>query len=466
MRKLFVLVGAALASLMVVSSPAAAHSSHHGTLCNDATPQTLTVSGDLVVPENGTCTIVGSTVSRDVKVGKNAYFEADNSQIGDDVKGSRALTIYLHGGSSVGDDVTGSNTFQVFVFDSAVGDDIETKGVTDTVDLCGNTVGDDIEVTRSARDILIGDPAATDCAGNTVEDDIEVKHNSVDVELIVRGNTVGDDLEVNDNSSVANSGAQKAVEDNVGGDDLECHGNNDPFTASGNTGWDHTEGQCEIPPTECSNDASTPLTGSVPGDLVVSDNGVCYIAGATVGGNVRVGRDAYFEASGSQIAGDVKSRKSTTVFLHDGTTVGGSVESDRTFQVFLFDSAVGEDVQVEDTSGTVNVCGVQVTDDIQVEDSGRDILVGDTLGGCGGNTVGDDIEILHNRVDVELIVRGNTVTDDLKVFNNKSINGSNAPKSVDSNTGGDSLECYGNDDPFTGSPNTGFASAEGQCTSV
>jgi len=199
----------------------------------------------------------------------------------------------------------------------------------------------------------------------------------------------------------------------------------------------------------------------------VPDNGVCTLTGGTVGGNVRVGKGAFFEASGSQIAGDVKSRKSTTVFLHDGTTVGGSVESDHDFQVFVFDSAVGEDVQVEDATGQVNVCGNTVTDDVQVEDSGRDILVGDPLTtGCAGNTVGDDIEVIGNKVDVELIVRGNTVTDDLKAFNNKSINGSNAPKAVDSNTGGDRLECFGNNDPFTGGPNTGFASAEGQCTSV
>jgi len=105
--------------------------------------------------------------------------------------------------------------------------------------------------------------------------------------------------------------------------------------------------------------------------------------------------------------------------------------------VFLFDSAVGEDVQVEDTSGTVNVCGVQVTDDIQVEDSGRDILVGDTLGGCGGNTVGDDLEVNRNSGPVE--------------------------KFVQDNTGGDELECERNEDPFTASGNTGFREIEDQC---
>ena len=130
--------------------------------------------------------------------------------------------------------------------------------------------------------------------------------------------------------------------------------------------------------------------------------------------------------------------------------------------MFAYDGSVGEDIDVEGTKDKVQICGNQVTDDVEVSGSSRDILVGDTLAGCGGNTVGDDIEVSHNYVDVELVVRGNTVTDDLKAFFNKGAAG----KFVDTNTGGDTLSCFGNEQPFTGGPNTGFASAEGQCTSA
>ena len=57
---------------------------------------------------------------------------------------------------------------------------------------------------------------------------------------MVRGNTIGDDLEVNRNGGPV----EKFVEDNTGGEELECFGNEDPFTASGNTGWRVEEGQC------------------------------------------------------------------------------------------------------------------------------------------------------------------------------------------------------------------------------
>jgi hypothetical protein len=454
--KLFVLVGVVVTALLALASSAAAH----GTTCNSTIPLTgANISGDLVVPDNGECTIINSTVGDDVKVGKNAYFQATGSTIADDVEGNRSQTIFIEGSSTVGDEVRTSRTAQVFIFDSTINGAIGITGTTDQVNVCGNTVDGRIEVKHSGRDILIGDPLTVGCAGNTVlnKHRIRVEDNFVDVELVVRGNTVqGGDLEVNDNEGPA----AKFVQDNKGGDELECRHNESPFTASGNTGWHETEGQCEIPPTEC----TTPQTGAtIEGDLVVPDDGECTITGSTVGGDVKVGRNAYFQATGSTIAGDVKGRKSLTIFIDTGTTVGGEVAASSPFQVFVFNASVGDEIDVSGATDQVHVCGNQVTDDIEVSSSGRDILVGDPLAQeCAGNTVGGDIEVERNNVDVELVVSGNTVADDLVVRNNRGP----AEKSVQNNTGGDRLVCTGNEAPFTGAPNAGFASAEGQCALI
>ena len=67
MRKLFVLVGMAMVAALAMSSSAAASTTCSGTQTGQA------FSGDLVVPANGSCTIVNSTVGDDVKVGENAY---------------------------------------------------------------------------------------------------------------------------------------------------------------------------------------------------------------------------------------------------------------------------------------------------------------------------------------------------------------------------------------------------------
>jgi hypothetical protein len=454
--KLFVLVGVVFTALLAFASSAAAD----GTTCNSASPLTgANVSGDLVVPENGECTIINSTVGDDVKVGKNAFFQATGSTIADDVEGNRAQTIFIDGSSTVGDDVRASKTGQVFIFDSTINGYIGVTGATQQVNVCGNTVDGRIEVKNSGRDILVGDPLTVGCAGNTVLNNhrIRVEDNFVDVELIVRGNTIeGGDLEVNRNKGPA----EKHVEDNKGGDELECRGNADPFTASGNTGWNDTEGQCKIPDTVCTSDQQAT---TIPGDLIVPENASCTITDSAVGGNVKVGKNAYFQATSSKIAGDVEGRRSLTVFIDSLSSVGGEVKTSSTFQVFAFNATVGDEIDVSGSSDKVHICGNQVTKDVEVTSSGRDILVGDPgATDCAGNTVGGDIEVERNNVDVELVVSGNTVGDDLVVRDNKGT----ADKSVQNNTGGDRLTCSGNTPTFTGTPNAGFASAEGQCAVI
>jgi hypothetical protein len=462
MRKLFVLAGfACVALLAMMSSSAAAQSTTCNTILVGAT-----VPDDLVVPENGSCTIDNTTVGDDVRVGKNAYFEArNNSEIGDDVTASRSLTLFIDTGTTVGDDVEAKDTPKVFIFNSAIGGHLHVTRAEQKTNVCGNIVDGRIQVKDSKSDILVGDPApGVDCLGNTVLDDhrIRVEDNSVDVELVVSGNVVeGGDLEVNDNRGLAD----KFVQNNRGGQALECEGNEEPFTASGNTGWNREEGQCETEREVC-NDPNPQTGRNFPDDVVVPEDGVCTLIGGSVGGDVEVGRNAYFQATGTQIAGDVEGRRSLTIFIDTGTTVGGSVETTSTFQVFVFGATLGDELEVARSTDKVQVCGTSVDGDVEVERSGRDILFGDpTVGAdCAGNTVrnGHSADFEHNSTDVELTIRGNTFEGgDLSVEDNRGP----SDKFVQNNTGGDVLNCHGNEQPFTGTPNA-FASERGQCAEI
>ena len=241
MRRMLVLSGMALVGLLAVASPAAARDDE-AVVC-DGTAQGLIVNGSLTVPEGGSCTLEDSTVRGDVKVRSDGFFHGSNTNIRGDVKGKRAQTIFLDGGSSVRGDVKGDRTSQVFVFASSVNGEIDVTRADDKVNVCGNTVQGDIEVERSGRDILVGDPDAVDCPGNTVKrGDVEVEDNFTDVELIVRGNTIlRGNLDVKRNTGPSD----KFVEDNIGGNRLDCKGNSDLFVASDNTGWKKITGQCD-----------------------------------------------------------------------------------------------------------------------------------------------------------------------------------------------------------------------------
>jgi hypothetical protein len=200
--------------------------------------------------------------------------------------------------------------------------------------------------------------------------------------------------------------------------------------------------------------------------VVVPRNAVCKLRRATVGGSISVQRGAYFEAAGTDIAGEVEAHAAQTVYLRDGSSVRRGLATFESRQVFVFDSTIARgSLRVQHTPrsyGRVNVCGTRVSNDLTVLDSGSDILVGDPLAaGCPGNRVGDDVNVSRNRVDVELVVRGNRVGDDLTA----SSNSGPAQKFVEGNVGGDRLRCTGSDEPFHARANRGWKRRFGLCAS-
>ena len=450
MSKLSVLCAATLVALLAVAVPAEAD---HKFRCESV--HTGVTVRDVHVPRDASCSLIDSTVTGNVHVSRNAFFEARGTAIAKEVHADDSLTVFLDTGTTVGRSVKIHRTAQAFVFNANVGGDIEVERAGEVVHVCGTTVErGDIEVERSGTDLLVGDPQAQGCAGNTVtRGDIEIERNFTDVEFVVRGNTIGDDLEVNRNTGPV----EKFVQDNTGGDELECARNEEPFTASGNTGWRDKDGQCEEVLT-----CEATHTGVTVDEVIVPADGSCTLVDVTVTGDVHVASNAYFEARNSEIGGNVRGNQALTVFLDTGTTVGGSVKTHETAQVFVFNATVGGDVEIERTSEVVQVCGTTVDHgDIEVERSGTDLLVGDPQAqDCAGNTVTQgDVEIERNFTDVEFVVRGNAIGGDLEVKRNTGP----VEKFVQDNTGGDELECEGNEDPFTASGNTGFADAEGQC---
>ncbi len=209
------------------------------------------------------------------------------------------------------------------------------------------------------------------------------------------------------------------------------------------------------------------FTGITLRELTVAPNDSCTLNQSTVKGDVSVRANAYFEANDTAIGGDVGAKDALTVFIHDGSSVGGDVEAKRTPQLYVFTSTVTGDVEAKNAIsdiGHVQICGVHVLEgDIVVKRVGGDVLVGDPLtSDCPGNTVNHgSVRIERNVTDVELVVRGNTIPEgSLDVSDNTGP----SAKFVQSNTGGTRLECDDNLAPFVGSPNTGWATIQGQCS--
>lgn len=209
-------------------------------------------------------------------------------------------------------------------------------------------------------------------------------------------------------------------------------------------------------------------TGSLSGvtiktRLSVPANTTCTLTKSTVKGGVTVSRNAFFQAIGTSIRGEVKADSAQTVFIDTGSSVSGKLKANNTAQVFAFNSTIRGGINVYGATDKVNVCGNTLKGEgITILRSGRDILVGDPLAiGCPGNTVASGgVLIGQNNTDVELVVRGNAIRKgNLFVLDNTGP----SSKFVQNNAGGKTLRCTGNSTLFTGAPNPGWQQHQGQC---
>ena len=197
---------------------------------------------NVTVPENGVCTLVGTTVTGSVRVLQNGYFGASGGSIKGNVQGDRALTIYTSEGNTVGGNVEADRTAQVFLFEGSVTGNVEALDSIGQgfgrVLVCGMNVGGDVWVHRMGTDILIGDPEG-ECGANTIGGDLWVTENFTEVELIVRDNAISHDLTVWQNEGPS----EKEVQSNSG-HEIRCEDNAEPFEGNPNPGFTHHEGQC------------------------------------------------------------------------------------------------------------------------------------------------------------------------------------------------------------------------------
>ena len=197
-----------------------------------------------------------------------------------------------------------------------------------------------------------------------------------------------------------------------------------------------------IGPSIQGHDGDTPCIGALSGtfdNVTVPFGASCTLQHSTIRGNLRALEDAQLYVLGTLVHGNIQGDRARVVQV-----VGGQVDGDIQILAGTSPGALGAAV----TGGTVVTFG-----NIQIQQmrTGR-ILISDAHVNTGNiqvteNVVGDRLEILRNFSGANLQVFGNSGA---------------GPKTVAGNTVALSLQCQGNDPPFTGQANTARA-AEGQC---
>jgi hypothetical protein len=218
---------------------------------------------------------------------------------------------------------------------------------------------------------------------------------------------------------------------------------------------------------------------TVKGNVKARENSTLIMRRTTVGGNVDVASRGTLGSgavlSSSTVKGSIKALENSQVEM-TGMTVGGNVEGDKADFVDLFTEAgrnqVGGSIQIKE-AGAVRVCGTDLPEgNIQLEKNTGFVQVGGS--GCGaglfgGNTLSKgNIKVEENTIPAScgpfppfpcrLEIIGNSVGGNVLVFKNRGP----GTKLVQNNTVVQNLQCFENDPPFVGGPNTA-GKAEGQC---
>lgn len=214
------------------------------------------------------------------------------------------------------------------------------------------------------------------------------------------------------------------------------------------------------------------IDATVKGNVKALENSSLIMRRTTVGGNVDVASRGTLGSgavlSSSTVKGNIKALENSQLEM-SGMTISGNVEGDKATLVDLFSEAgrnlVGGNIQIKEADFAVRVCGTDLPQgNIQLEKNTGLVLVGDPS--CGGGLLGGNtlpkgsIKVEENTIpaDRRLTIEGNSVGENVLVVKNQGP----GTKLVQNNTVGQNLQCFENEPPFVGGPNTA-GKAEGQC---
>ena len=169
----------------------------------------LTIPGDLIVPEGEYCELNSVTVLGDAQVGRRSTLAVYGGRIAGALSGSSFELVLLQGASvggrihltggvsawlehaTVAGDTRITDIVDTRVLQAQVAGDLVARGGREQVQFCGTIVEGDARFAGNVGWVQIGGDLAT-CAANKVQGNLQVHHNRLGI--TVANNTVGRNL--------------------------------------------------------------------------------------------------------------------------------------------------------------------------------------------------------------------------------------------------------------------------------
>jgi hypothetical protein len=194
----------------------------------------------------------------------------------------------------------------------------------------------------------------------------------------------------------------------------------------------------------------TQCVGALPpgvyDNVVVPPNAICTITNSTIRGNVKALERSRLVMTNDQVGGSIEGDKANVVTVISSTIQGN---------VIIKEGIPGLGVPGLDFFGSADVIRSNLPNgSIQIEKNRVDVVIQDNILTKGNLKLEDNF----SPPAFFFFVDRNQVAQNLQAFKNRGP----ALKRVQLNVVGQTLQCFENDPPFVGGPNTA-EQAQGQC---
>jgi hypothetical protein len=185
----------------------------------------------------------------------------------------------------------------------------------------------------------------------------------------------------------------------------------------------------------CSGNCIIPAGSTFSTNLTINAGGIVLTQG-TLNGNVTIGAGGKLDLAGGTASHNLELKSGGTL-VSEGGTIGGNVQGGGSVSLDAGSNVVGNlqlvnatsisvaatvrgGLQITSPAGTGAICGAHIRGDLQLVGGGAQsaFTVGDGAG-CGGNTVGGNVQITANRGTVS--VMQNIITGNLQCEANAAV---------------------------------------------
>lgn len=311
---------------------------------------------NLEVPDGARCTLNGTRIDGNLKIGSNATLQAGSVTVGGNIQAEGASAVTVNS-ATVGGSIQIKQGGSATISQVQVTGDIQLESNNSALSVANNQVGGNIQIFQNR-------------GGATITD-----------------NRINGNLQCKENTPPPTGGGNQAAsfENQCAG----FAGAPTPPTPGATATPVATPTPIVSPTPTLSPTSISPTPGGSDDDcrgsigalryenLKVPDGASCILNGTRIDGNIKVGTDATLHAIAVVVGGNIQAEGAADVTVNNNSTVGGSIQIKQGGSATVDQVQVNGDIQLESNRSALSATFNQVGGNIQIFQNRGGVLIND-----------------------------------------------------------------------------------------